>query len=58
MKPMTESELQDLVCRYIHMEGYTDLRSIYSLMCQEYPDDFDKKLALITIRRGLREERN
>ena len=34
-----------------------DLRSIYSILCQEYPDEFDKKTALEIIRKVLKEER-
>ena len=55
--PMTEAELEDLVACYIHMEGYTDFRSIYIVMKQEYPGEFDHKLAVQVIRRVLREER-
>ena len=54
---MTESQLEDLVACYIHVEGYTDLRSIYSVFRQEYPGEFDPKAALLTIRKVLKEER-
>ena len=54
---MTESELENLVACYIHVEGYTDLRSIYYAMNQEYHGQFDRKTALITIRKVLKEER-
>ena len=55
---MTESELENLVACYIHVEGYTDLRSIYNVMNQEYPGQFDRKIALALIRKVLKEERN
>ena len=55
---MTESELENLVACYIHVEGYTDLRSIYNVMNQEYPGEFEPKAALLTIRKVLKEERN
>lgn len=54
---MTESELENLVACYIHVEGYTDLRSIYSVMAQEYPGQFERKLALQVIGRTLKEAR-
>ena len=54
---MTEKELENLVGCYIHLEGYTDLRSIYNVLCQEYPGEFDRKQALETIRKVLKEER-
>lgn len=57
MKPMmTPDELQQLVACYISVEGYTDLRSILSVMSQEYPGEFDRKLALQIIRDELRKE--
>lgn len=55
---MTESELENLAACYIHVEGYTDLRSIYNVMNQEYSGQFDRKLALAIIRKVLKEERN
>lgn len=55
---LTESELVNLVGYYIHAEGYTDLRSIYLIMTQEYPGMFDRKTALQTIRKVLKEETN
>jgi hypothetical protein len=55
--PMTEAELEDLVACYINIEGYTDFRSIYSVMKQEYPGEFDTKMAMQIIRRVLKEER-
>lgn len=55
---MTESELENLVACYIHVEGYTDLRSIYNVMNQEYPGQFDRKTALTAIRKILKEEWN
>jgi hypothetical protein len=53
---MTESELENLAACYIHVEGYTDLRSIYNVMNQEYPGQFDRKTALTTIRKVLLKE--
>ena len=55
---MTESELENLAACYIHVEGYTDLRSIYNVMNQEYSGRFDRKVALAIIRKVLKEERN
>lgn len=55
---MTESEIENLVACYIHVEGYTDLRSIYIVMNQEYPGQFDRKTALMVIRKVLKEERD
>lgn len=54
---MTESELENLVTCYIHVEGYTDLRSIYDTMNQEYHGQFDRKTALTTICKVLKEKR-
>lgn len=54
---MTQKELENLVGCYIHLEGYTDLRSIYNVLRQEYPGEFDRKRALETIRKVLKEER-
>lgn len=54
---MSESELENLVDCYIHVEGYTDLRSIYYIMRQEYPGQFDQKIALQVIHKVLKEER-
>ena len=54
---MTQKELENLVGCYIHLEGYTDLRSIYNVLCQEYPGEFDRKPALEAIRKALKEER-
>lgn len=54
---MTKEELEDLAACYIHAEGYTDLRSIYDVMRQEYPGEIDSKLALEVIRKVLKEER-
>lgn len=51
---MTESELENLVACYIHVEGYTDLRSIYYILRQEYPGQFDRKEALQVIRDVLK----
>ncbi|MBQ3439001.1 MAG: hypothetical protein IJG35_03370 [Bacteroidales bacterium] len=56
-KMMTKEELEDLVACYIHAEGYTDLRSIYDVMRQEYPGEIDSKLALEVIRKVLKVER-
>lgn len=55
---MTESELENLAACYIHVEGYTDLRSIYNVMNQDYSGQFDRKVALAIIRKVLKEERN
>ena len=55
---MTEAELENLVKCYISVEGYTDLRSIFYIMRQEYPGEFNRKLALQVIRRVLKEERD
>ena len=55
---MTEKELENLVGCYIHLEGYTDLRSIYIVLRREYPGAFDRKSALELIRKVLKEERN
>lgn len=52
---MTESELENLAACYIHVEGYTDLRSIYNAMNQEYPGQFNRKAALALIRKVLKE---
>ena len=54
---MTHKELENLVGCYIHLEGYTDPISIYYLLRQEYPGEFDRKLALEVIRKVLKEER-
>ena len=54
---MAQNELENLVGCYIHLEGYTDLRSIYNVLRQEYPGEFDRKRALETIRKVLKEER-
>ncbi len=53
---MTESELEDLAACYIHVEGYTDIRSILNVMSQEYPGQFDPKTALRVISKTLKEE--
>ena len=53
---MSEAELKNLVACYIHIEGYTDIRSIYNVMSQEYPGQFDRKTALRVISRTLKEE--
>jgi hypothetical protein len=50
---MTKEELENLVDCYIHVEGYTDLRSIYSVMRQEYPEGFDRRMALQVISKVL-----
>ena len=57
MGKFTKEELENLVACYINVEGYTDLRSIYYVMRQEYPGEFDPKEALSAIRKGLKEER-
>lgn len=51
---MTE-EIRNLVGCYIDVEGYDDLRSILSVMSQEYPQEFDRKLAIQIIRETLRD---
>ena len=56
-KKVRRMSLENLVGCYIHLEGYTDLRSIYNVLCQEYPGEFDRKQALETIRKVLKEER-
>ena len=53
---MTEKEIRDLVGCYIHVEGYDDLRSILSIMSQEYPQEFDRREAMKIIREVMREE--
>lgn len=55
---MTESELENLAACYIHVEGYTDLRSIYYAMNQEYSGQFNRKAALARIRKVLKETRD
>ena len=40
----------NLVECYIAVEGYTDLRSILSVMSQEYPGEFERKQAILAIR--------
>jgi hypothetical protein len=55
---MTQKELENLVGCFIHLEGYTDLRSIYNVLRQEYPGEFDRKPALEAIRKALKEERD
>ena len=51
---MTQEELLDLAECYIAVEGYTDLRSILSVMSQEYPGEFDRKQAIQTIHDALK----
>ena len=55
-KMMNETELQDLVSCYINVEGYTDFRSIYNLLKQEYPGAFDPRMAMMLIRETLKRE--
>ena len=57
MDKMTKEELKGLTKDYIYIEGYTDLCSILSVMKQEYPDQFDRKEAILAIREALKEER-
>ena len=57
MEKMSREELEDLVACYINVEGYTDIRSIYYVMSQEYPGEFDSKEALAAIQKVLKEER-
>lgn len=56
-KMMNETELQNLVSCYINVEGYTDFRSIYSLLKQEYPGAFEPKMAMQVVRKVLMNER-
>ncbi len=51
---MTPEELQNLADCYIAVEGYTDLRSILSVMSQEYPGEFDRRQAIQAIRVSLK----
>ena len=51
---MTQKELLNLADCYIVVEGYTDLRSILSVMSQEYPGEFDRKQAIQSIREALK----
>ena len=51
---MTQEDLLDLAECYIAVEGYTDLRSILSVMSQEYPGEFDRMQAIQAIRLALR----
>ena len=51
---MTQKELLNLAECYIVVEGYTDLRSIQSVMSQEYPGEFDRKQAIQTIHEALK----
>ena len=53
---MTEAELKNLVACYILIEGYTDTRSIYNVLSQEYSGQFDPKTALRVISKTLKEE--
>lgn len=55
-KIMSTQDLEDLAACYIYIEGYTDVRSIYYAMCQEYPGEFERKAALSVIRKVLKEE--
>jgi len=52
---MTPKELQNLAECYIVVEGYTDLRSILSVMSQEYPGEFDRRQAIQAIRASLKD---
>ena len=54
---MTQKELLNLAECYIAVEGYTDLRSILSVMSQEYPGEFDRKQAIQAIHEALKAER-
>ena len=54
---MTKEELLNLAKCYIVVEGYTDLRSILSVMSQEYPGEFDRKQAIQIIHDALKAER-
>ena len=46
---MTQEELLDLTECYLAAEGYTDLRSILSVMSQEYPGEFNRRKAIQAI---------
>ena len=52
---MTQEELLNLADCYIVVEGYTDLRSILSVMSQEYQGKFDRTQAIQAIRSALKE---
>ena len=52
---MTKKELQNLANCYIAVEGHTDLRSILSVMSQEYPGEFDRRQAIQAIRNSLKD---
>jgi len=51
---MTTKELLNLAVCYITVEGYTDLRSILSVMSQEYQGEFDRKQAIQAIRYAVK----
>ena len=51
---MTPEELQNLADCYFAVEGYTDLRSILSVVSQEYPGEFDRRQAIQAIRTSLK----
>ena len=53
---MTKEEIRDLARDYMNVEGYDDLRSILSIMSQEWPQEFDRREAMKIIRDVLREE--
>lgn len=53
---MTKTDLENLVACYIHVEGYTDLRSIYNVMVQEYQGNQPFKSLIIN--KTIKEERN
>ena len=53
---MTKEEIRDLTRDYMNVEGYDDLRSILSIMSQEWPQEFDRREAMKIIRDVLREE--
>lgn len=50
---MTDEELEGLAYDYINLEGYSDLRSILSVMSQEYPGQFDRRQAMMAIHKIL-----
>ena len=52
---MTEEELAQLTAEYVVLEGYTDSRSILSVMSQEYPGEFDRRTAMKVICKVLKE---
>ena len=52
---LTAHEIRALARDYMNVEGYDDLRSILSIMSQEWPQEFDRREAMKIIREVLRE---